>query len=88
MGGATESMVKLTKRTIKVTINDHVHTDETLVTLLAKIESIINSRPLAPLSDDPNNLETLTPNRILLGQVFTNLDVFVLNENQINNRPK
>ena len=47
MGGAIESMVKLTKRAIKVTINDRVLTEETLVTLLAKIESIINSRPVS-----------------------------------------
>ena len=60
MGGAIESIVKLTKRAIKVTINDHVLTEETLVNLLAEIESIINSRPLTPLSNDPNDLEALT----------------------------
>ena len=37
MGGAIEYMVKLTKRAIKVTINDHVLTEETPVTLLAEI---------------------------------------------------
>ena len=60
MGGAIESIVKLTKRAIKVTINDHVLTEETLVNLLAEIESIINSRPLTPLSNDPKDLEALT----------------------------
>ena len=37
MGGAIEYMVKLTKRAIKVTINDHVLTEETPVTFLAEI---------------------------------------------------
>ena len=88
MGGAIESMVKLTKRAIKVTINNHVLTEETLVTLPAEIKSIINSQPLTLLSDDPNTLEALTPNHILSGRPFTNPDIFVLNENQINDRAK
>ena len=79
MGGAIESIVKLTKRAIKVTINDHVLTEETLVNLLVEIESIINSRPLTPLSNDPNDLEALTPNHILLGPPITNPDIFVSN---------
>ena len=86
MGGAIESIIKPTKRAIKVTINDHVFIKETLVTLLAEIESIINSRPLTPSSDDSNDLEAVTPNDILLGRPFTNPDIFVTNENQINNR--
>ena len=79
MGGAIESIVKLTKRAIKVTINDHVLTEETLVNLLAEIESIINSRPLTPLSNDPNDLKALTPNHILLGPPITSPDIFVSN---------
>ena len=79
MGGVIESIVKLTKRAIKVTINDHVLTEETLVNLLAEIESIINSRQLTPLSNDPNDLEALTPNHILLGPPITNPDIFVSN---------
>ena len=79
MGGAIESIVKLTKRAIKVTINDHVLTEETLVNLLAEIESIINSRPLTPLSNDPNDLEALTPNHILLGPPIISPDIFVSN---------
>lgn len=62
MARAIESMVKLAKRAIKVTRNDL--TEETLVTLLAEIESVINSCPLAPLNKDPNDLEALTVNHI------------------------
>ena len=66
MCGVLGSIIKSTKRAIKVTINDHVFTEETIVTLLAGIESIINSHPLTPLSDDLNVIEALTPDDTLL----------------------
>ena len=40
--------------------------DETLSTLLAEVEKILNDRPLTRLTNDPNDLEPLTPNKLLL----------------------
>ena len=45
---------------------EQVLTDESLTTLLCEVESIINSRPLTPSSDDPDDFEALTPNHLLL----------------------
>ena len=42
-------------------------------TYLTEIESIINGRPLTPLSDDINNFEALKPNNFLTGTANPNL---------------
>ena len=39
--------------------------DERLDTLFCEVESIGNDRPITPVSDDPNDLEDLTPNHLL-----------------------
>lgn len=35
---------------------------------MAKIAACLNSRPLTPISSDPNDLETLTPGHFITGQ--------------------
>ena len=39
---------------------------ETLHTVFAEVTSILNSRPISPASDDPSDMEPLTPNHLLL----------------------
>ncbi|KAK3734270.1 hypothetical protein QZH41_008857, partial [Actinostola sp. cb2023] len=40
--------------------------EETLLTTLCEVERIINDRPLTPLSNDPKDMEVLTPSSLLL----------------------
>lgn len=43
----------------------HVLNDESLRTLMAEVESIVNSRPLTFPSSDAKDMHPLTPNHIL-----------------------
>ena len=40
--------------------------DEGLATLLCEVESIVNGRPVTKVSDDPRDMEALTPNHLPL----------------------
>lgn len=51
---------------MKALLQDQLLDDEGLFTLLCKVESIINGRPISKVSDDPRDPEVLTPNHLLL----------------------
>ena len=56
------SYSKNTKKYLNTITRNHCFSKETLYTYLTEIESIINGRPLNPLSDDINNFEVLMSN--------------------------
>ncbi|XP_059224869.1 uncharacterized protein LOC131997670 [Stomoxys calcitrans] len=67
MGGLWEAGVKSLKTHLRKFIPKMNFTFEELCTILARIESCLNSRPLSVASDDPNDLSPLTPGHFLIG---------------------
>ena len=64
-GGAWERLIR-TVRKIMTDISPHrIYNDENLRTVLTKVESIINSRPLTPIQFSEVSEKALTPNDIL-----------------------
>ena len=72
MTGVWESLIRSVKRALKVIVHDRFFTEESLYTFLCEIKSLLNSRPLIHISDDPNGHSALTPNHIVLYQVSNN----------------
>ena len=66
MGGAWERMIRSTRRILNVLLKDQTVSDEVLSTLMTEVKSIINSRPLVPVTFDPKDDEPLTPNHLLM----------------------
>lgn len=66
-GGLWEANVKSTKYHLKRVTDGTRLTYEELSTVLVRIESCLNSRPLCPLTNDIDDLEVLTPGHFLIG---------------------
>ncbi|XP_063986879.1 uncharacterized protein LOC135167504 [Diachasmimorpha longicaudata] len=67
-GGKWEAAVKSVKYHLARTVRDTALTFEELSTLLSQIEAVLNSRPLQPLSEDPDDVSCLTPGHFLIGE--------------------
>lgn len=72
-GGIWEAGVKSVKYHLKRVVKDSVLSFEELTTMSAQVEACLNSRPLTPLSTDPNDLEALTPGHFLVLQPLSTL---------------
>lgn len=85
-GGLWEAGVKSMKYHLyRIIGKAHLNYEE-MLTVLCEIEAILNSRPIAPLSEDPNDLNHLTPGHFLVGaplNSFPYADVSDINENRL-----
>ncbi|XP_058456452.1 uncharacterized protein LOC131433863 [Malaya genurostris] len=70
-GGIWEASVKSVKTHLTRTLKNALVTNEQMQTLLAQIEACLNSRPLTPLSNDPEDLDALTPGHFLTHRPLT-----------------
>lgn len=70
-GGLWEAGVKSVKNHLSRVVRTHILTYEEMYTLLARVESILNSRPLMAVSDSDVNV--LTPAHFLIGEPYTSI---------------
>ncbi|XP_066248815.1 uncharacterized protein [Euwallacea similis] len=83
-GKLHEAAVKSCKHHLKCVLNGtHLHYEE-FYTLTTQIEAILNSRPLVPMSSDPNDLNAFTPAHFLIEQELTAIPERDLTSDKIN----
>ncbi|XP_011884091.1 PREDICTED: uncharacterized protein LOC105571233 [Vollenhovia emeryi] len=72
-GGLWEAGVKSVKHHLKRVAANALLTFEEFYTLLVQVEAVLNSRPLTPLSSNPDDLSPLTPAHFLIGRQFNSV---------------
>ncbi|XP_072400964.1 uncharacterized protein [Diabrotica undecimpunctata] len=85
-GGLWESNIKSVKHHMKRVVGKAILTYEEFSTVLYQIEACLNSRPLYPLSNDPNDPNPLTPAHLLIGSSLTSIpqeNLIDMNENRL-----
>ena len=65
-GGFWERLIRMVRHVLCSVLKQQTLDDEGLTTVFCEVEAILNSRPITKVSDDPQDLEALTPNHILL----------------------
>lgn len=66
-GGLWEAAIFSAQKHFNRIVGPHKLAYDEMETLLSQIESCLNSRPIAPLSDDPSDYDPLTPGHFLVG---------------------
>lgn len=72
-GGVWERQIHTVQRILGALVKEQTLSDDSLHTLMCEVESIINDRPITSPSDDPCDIEPLTPNHLLLIKVQPNM---------------
>lgn len=85
-GGLWEAAVRSSKHHLVRVLGKTTLAHDDMLTLLCQVESCLNSRPLVPLTEDPLDLEPLTPGHFLVGsslQVVPDYDVLEVPINRL-----
>lgn len=86
-GGIWESAVKAVKYHLRRVVGNVSLTYEEFNTIITQVEACLNSRPLSPLSADPEDLNPLTPGHFLIGSPLVAVvepDLSELNTGRLN----
>ena len=65
-GGAWERIIRMIRKILCSVLRQQTLDDEGFHTVLCEAEAMLNDRPITRLSEDPTDLEALTPNHLLL----------------------
>lgn len=84
--GLAEAGVKSTKTHLQRVVGSQLLTYEEIYTLVTQVESVLNSRPLCALSNDPNDLSVLTPGHFLTLEPLTAVPGIPDNQLSMRNR--
>ena len=83
-GGIWEAGIKQMKTLLAKNLKPHLLRFEELYTVLCEVEAILNSRPLAPISEDDAN-SVLTPAHFLTGRPLLATPILEVPETKISN---
>ena len=87
-GGPWECLVQSAKRMLKAVVGKQSVNDETLLTFMAEVGSLMNSRPRTHVSTDYCDEKALSPNHFLLGQGNPNFSPDVVNHKDLCSRKR
>ena len=82
-GGFWERFMKTIKLPLKKVLKRSFYTADEIYTLLTEVEAMANSRPLCTVSDNPEDLNYLTPANFLIGRSTINLPVRPLKHSEV-----
>ncbi|TWW54610.1 hypothetical protein D4764_0264710 [Takifugu flavidus] len=82
-GGIWERQIRTVRRILGALLKEQTLTDDSLQTFLCEVESIINGRPITSVSDDPCDIEPLTPNHLLLMKTQPNMPPGIFNKDDL-----
>jgi hypothetical protein len=87
-GGVWERLVKSAKAALKIVLRERPVSDEILATAFSEVTSLLNGRPLTFVSMNPEDLEPLTPNHLLLLRPQPALPPDVITPSDLNSRKR